>query len=187
MHASPNNFHTPPIEVKTWKASEWLSNTRLKSSLYRSFSLLVNYLSDDVRHNVCWNVGRGPDVEFWRYPWIDGFNPPISYVSPDIANTLGRVAIADIGMVDHNGDWLWSNFQHLLPTYVLLRPAAIKGPRRDLVGDSVSVGWKGSVNHYFSCSVEGHGSVIARSRWLLSVSCNAIDSGPVQHTTVALA
>ncbi|KAK8584867.1 hypothetical protein V6N13_138812 [Hibiscus sabdariffa] len=100
MHASPNNFRTPPIEVKTWKASEWAIKYQAKKQ----------------------------------------FVQPVLTASASHA----LLTTVDIGIAE-----LWNWNPH--------------------------------------CSLKDHGLVIGRSRWLLSMPCNAIDSGPVQHTTVALA
>ncbi|KAK8681556.1 hypothetical protein V6N13_053958 [Hibiscus sabdariffa] len=51
-------------------------------------------------------------------------------------------------MVNMYGDWNWNVFQHHLPTHVLLRIAAIKGPMPSIPTDSIE--WKLRDGHRFS-------------------------------------
>ncbi|KAK8595083.1 hypothetical protein V6N13_015992 [Hibiscus sabdariffa] len=53
--------------------------------------------------------------------------PLIHFVGASIAANLRYDTVAE--MADFSGDWLWQTFQHVLPGYILLRVAAVKGPK----------------------------------------------------------
>ncbi|KAK8614523.1 hypothetical protein V6N13_068323 [Hibiscus sabdariffa] len=51
-------------------------------------------------------------------------------------------------MVDVGGSWRWDRFNNLLPSSILARIVAVKGPVPWLINDSIS--WKGDVGSKFS-------------------------------------
>ncbi|KAK8613380.1 hypothetical protein V6N13_101142 [Hibiscus sabdariffa] len=72
----------------------------------------------------------------------------ISHVLAGAASGLGMVSVAD--MVGMDGDWLWARFETILPPYICLHIAAIKGPQANL-HDAI-VGWKCCADGKFSIS-----------------------------------
>ncbi|KAK8632517.1 hypothetical protein V6N13_072908 [Hibiscus sabdariffa] len=77
--------------------------------------------------------------------WVPDIGTLISYVASDVGIDVD-ISVVDMATAD--GVWLWNAFQHLLPNFVLLRIAAICGPKHGLPLDWIS--WDGSPNHRFS-------------------------------------
>ncbi|KAK9001200.1 hypothetical protein V6N11_082988 [Hibiscus sabdariffa] len=92
------------------------------------------------------------------------------------------VSVAD--MVGMDGDWLWARFETILPPYICLHIAAIKGPQANL-HDAI-VGWKCCADGKFSISStyqvhirlvaggEDKDLIFSASMWELWRSRNAI-------------
>ncbi|KAK8558197.1 hypothetical protein V6N13_073870 [Hibiscus sabdariffa] len=75
---------------------------------------------------------HGGDVKFWTDSWVSEMGLLIDYVSSDLDVAI-ESTMADMATLDSS--WRWTEFQHLLPRYVLLRIAAICWPNPHLPPD----------------------------------------------------
>ncbi|KAK8624366.1 hypothetical protein V6N13_065712 [Hibiscus sabdariffa] len=80
---------------------------------------------EDIRHNIVWRVGSGERVTFWFDCWIKDLGPLVNHAMVRNVQSLPMISVAD--MVDMEGNWRWAEIDQVLPSYVLLCLAAIKG------------------------------------------------------------
>ncbi|KAL4378156.1 hypothetical protein GQ457_02G020690 [Hibiscus cannabinus] len=100
----------------------------------------------DVCENLTWNLGNGRNVDFWHDSWITVIGPLAVHIGTLNQAALPRVSIA--AMLTTQGTWNWPLFQHLLPSPVLLRIAAVKEP--DPLFPEDAVGWGLTTNHNYT-------------------------------------
>ncbi|KAK8713683.1 hypothetical protein V6N13_148894 [Hibiscus sabdariffa] len=74
--------------------------------------------------------------------------PLISHVSTKVASGFGMASVENL--VETDGDWLWARFETVLPPYVCLCIAAIRGTQVNL--QDAMVGWKCCADGKFSVS-----------------------------------
>ncbi|KAK8669800.1 hypothetical protein V6N13_104569 [Hibiscus sabdariffa] len=103
-------------------------------------------MCEDVRDNILHRVGNGWSIDFWRDTWIHGIDPLLSYVPENLCHLVGSEMVATMG--DGYGNWLWEEFQHLLPLPILLQIATNNDPLVSV--DDDLIGWKGTNDLYFS-------------------------------------
>ncbi|KAK8583336.1 hypothetical protein V6N13_022043 [Hibiscus sabdariffa] len=102
-------------------------------------------------------IGNGQGVNFWYDSWLPDIGPLVDYVSKDFGATVSHTTL--VGMADATGVWRWDVLQQLLPTYILLCIAAVKGPCSALV--------------VFNNPMEDRGSILEQSRHLKDISVRA--------------
>ncbi|KAK8709570.1 hypothetical protein V6N13_060585 [Hibiscus sabdariffa] len=91
---------------------------------------------NDVHDNISWTIGNGFNADFWYDIWINDVGPSVDHVV-----LIGGVA----AMLDAQGGWNWSLFQHYLLVHILLHKATLKEPSLSFSNDVV--GWKNSEDH----------------------------------------
>ncbi|KAK8693624.1 hypothetical protein V6N13_071199 [Hibiscus sabdariffa] len=81
-----------------------------------------------------------------RFPLVE--DSVLAHLSDSVteSESLPLSSVAD--MVDMEGNWRWVEIDQVLPAYVLLRLAAIKGPLPSFVADSIA--WAGTNSGKFS-------------------------------------
>ena len=76
-----------------------------------------------VQKGASWILGDGKSVRFWTDRWVID-KPLIELAIAPIDQSLSTKLVADYW--GENREWRWPEFEHLIPTEILMRISAIK-------------------------------------------------------------
>lgn len=99
---------------------------------------------DLVKENIIWIVNNGHDVRFWKDSWIPGYKPLIKLFDITVHDAEKDFPVLHYSV---NGSWNWNKIQHLIPTEIRDRIAAIHPPNP---GRNDFVCWNPTSDGFFS-------------------------------------
>ncbi|KAH9666643.1 putative ribonuclease H protein [Citrus sinensis] len=88
---------------------------------------------DAAKHGARWAVCNGARVRFWLDCWVTKYEPLIGLALQPIPQVSLNASVSDF--TDEHGGWRWSNFELLLPPFILLQIASIMPPTPHLGPD----------------------------------------------------
>ena len=81
---------------------------------------------DATMHGACWSVCNGARIRLWLDCWVTKYEPLICLILQPIPQVSLNSIVSEF--TNEHGGWRWSNFEHLLPYFILMQIASVMPP-----------------------------------------------------------